>query len=49
MSLDRQLAVAANLTGVHRMVVSAQRVSGSCALTGQPYGVLGNAELLRKA
>jgi len=48
-SLDRQAAVAANLAGVRRLVVSAQRVSGSCGLAGQPYGVLGNAQLLRKA
>ncbi len=48
-SLDRQASIAVNLTGVRRMVVSTQRVSGSCALSGQPYGVLGNALLLRKA
>jgi hypothetical protein len=47
-SLDRQASIAADLTGVRSLVVSAQRVSGSCAPTGQPYGVLGNAQLLRK-
>jgi hypothetical protein len=47
-SLDRQASIAVNLTGVRRMVISTQRVSGSCALSGQPYGVLGNAQLLRK-
>jgi hypothetical protein len=48
-SLDRQASIAANLTGVRLMVISTQRISGSCTLSGQPYGVLGNAQLLRKA
>jgi hypothetical protein len=48
-SLDRQASVAADLSGVRTMVVSAQRVSGTCQRSGQPYGVLGAAQLLRKA
>ncbi len=48
-SLDRQASIAADLNGVRSMVVSAQRVSGACTDVGQPYGVLGSAQLLRKA
>jgi hypothetical protein len=48
-SLDRQASISADLNGVRSLVVSAQRVSGSCTGFGQPYGVLGSAQLLRKA
>jgi hypothetical protein len=48
-SIDRQVPITADLAGIRSLIISAQRVSGSCALDGQPYGALGNAQLLLKA
>lgn len=46
-SLDRNSALSINLTGVTKMVITAQRATGTCQNAGQPYGVLGSATLRR--
>jgi hypothetical protein len=46
-SLDRTAGVSVNLSGVRTMVVTAQRISGECRNSDQPYGVLGTATLRR--
>jgi hypothetical protein len=48
LSLDRSAALSIDLNGVRTMVVSAERVTGSCQESNQPYGVLGSASLVRR-
>ena len=46
-SLDRTAGISVNLRGVKTMVVTAQRISGECRNSDQPYGALGTATLRR--
>jgi hypothetical protein len=47
-SLDRSASVSVDLSGVRTMVISAQRVRGTCRSIHQPYGALGNAFLVTR-